>query len=86
MADKTFQFRLVTPQGKLIDAAATYASVPAHDGSIGFLPNRAPIVFKLGKGKLEVELADGGKSFKIADGFGQMVDNRLTILTTKAEA
>lgn len=86
MADKTFQCRLVTPQGKLLDAQASYANVPAHDGYIGFQANRAPIVFKLGKGELTVDAAGGAKTFKIAEGFGQMVENRLTILTTKADA
>jgi F0F1-type ATP synthase epsilon subunit len=94
VADKTFQFRLVTPQGKLIDSAARYASVPAHDGLIGFEHMRAPIVFKLGMGTLRVDFADddksraagGSRSYYVEDGFGQMIDNRLTILATRANA
>lgn len=93
MADKSFAIRLVTPAGKLLDGQATYASVPAHDGLIGFEANRAPIVFELGLGELRVDFASdgrssggGSRSFLIESGFGQMANNRLTVLTTKAWA
>ncbi|MBY0307834.1 MAG: F0F1 ATP synthase subunit epsilon [Phycisphaerales bacterium] len=91
MSDKSFAIRLVTPAGKLLDGRATYAMVPAHDGLTGFQPNRAPIVFELGLGELRVDFAGEGKtagggsrSYLIEDGFGQMANNRLTVLTTKA--
>ncbi len=91
MAEKSFAIRLVTPAGKLLDGQATYASVPAHDGLIGFEANRAPIVFELGLGEMRVEFANdaknaggGSRSYLIEDGFGQMANNRLTVLTTKA--
>jgi F-type H+-transporting ATPase subunit epsilon len=83
--------RLVTPQGKLLDAQASYVSVPAHDGLIGFQPGRAPIVFELGLGEMKVTFAGDGKntgggsrSFFVDSGFAQMVDNKLTVLTSKA--
>ncbi len=100
MASNTFQFRLITPQGKLIDAKATAAALPAHDGSLGVLPNRAPMVIKLGLGELKVTCAEetgskgegplkpvaagGTRSFVVDAGFAQMAQNRLTVLTTKA--
>lgn len=91
MADKSFAIRLVTPAGKLLDGQATYASVPAHDGLMGFQPNRAPIVFELGLGELRVDFAQDGKntgggsrSYLVEDGFAQMANNKLTVLTTKA--
>ncbi|MFT3684709.1 MAG: hypothetical protein QM783_07215 [Phycisphaerales bacterium] len=62
MADKSFAIRLVTPAGKLLDGQATYAMVPAHDGLMGFQPNRAPIVFELGLGELRVDFANEGKA------------------------
>lgn len=93
MARKTFQFRLVTPQGRLLDSAAVAASIPAWDGMLGVLPDRAPIVTKLGMGVLRVDLTDpkgagegGSRTFLVEDGFLQMVDNRLTVLTTRATA
>lgn len=95
MAGKTFQFRLITPQGKLLDSKASYASLPAHDGLMGVLPDRAAMVVKLGIGELSVTCesdkaaASGGggggeRAYVIEEGFAQMVGNRLTILTSRA--
>jgi F-type H+-transporting ATPase subunit epsilon len=100
VAGKTFQFRLITPQGKIIDAAASYASLPAHDGALGVLPERAPMVIKLGLGELQITCAEdtgtkgegtlrhvaagGTRTFLVEEGFAQMAANRLTILTTRA--
>lgn len=90
MAAKTFRCRLITPVAQVLDEPVTYASVPAWDGLFGILPDRAPIVAKLGLGELRLDLAStqGGKgesrSFLVEDGFVQMVNNRLTILASKA--
>jgi F-type H+-transporting ATPase subunit epsilon len=90
LAGKTFQFRLITPQGKLLDGKATYASLPAHDGLMGVLPDRAAMVVKLGVGELQVAFEGdkgspgGDKSYVVEDGFAQMVANRLTVLATRA--
>ena len=87
MAGKTFVVRLITPQGKLLDAPAAAAQIPAHDGLMGFLPNRAAIVVKLGNGPLRVEFPSGeggSREYFIEEGFAQMVNNKLTVLTAKA--
>lgn len=95
MAQKPFAIRLITPAGKLMDGQATYASIPAHDGLIGFEADRAPIVFKLGLGQLRIDFAEaakaggvggGSRTYLVEDGFAQMVANKLTVLTTKAWA
>jgi F-type H+-transporting ATPase subunit epsilon len=92
VAGKTFQFRLITPAGKLLDAPAGYVSLPAHDGLMGVLPGRAAMVVKLGIGELKVDVAadkpgeGGSRAFLIEEGFAQMSGNRLTILTTRAAA
>lgn len=89
MAGKAFNVSLVTPQGKVLDSQAISATVPAHDGSMGFLANRGPIVSKLGLGTMSVTFAEGGgqggtREYLIEDGFLQFVNNRLTVLTTRA--
>jgi F-type H+-transporting ATPase subunit epsilon len=89
---KTFRCRLITPTAQVLDDQVIYASVPAWDGLFGVLPGRAPIVAKLGKGTLRLDYPTGGqgpsgsKAFAVEDGFVQMVNNKLTILATKAEA
>lgn len=90
MAEKTFQCRLITPTAQVLDEPAVYASIPAWDGLFGVLPNRGPIVAKLGLGELRIDFPDkgtakgGSRSFLVEDGFVQMVNNRLTILAAKA--
>ena len=88
MADKSFRCRLITPAAQVLDEQATSAVIPAWDGLFGVLPDRAPIVAKLGLGELTLDLGEGRKgnrkSFLVEDGFVQMVDNRLTILAAKA--
>ncbi|MBL8762720.1 MAG: F0F1 ATP synthase subunit epsilon [Phycisphaerae bacterium] len=86
----SFRCRVITPAGKLLDETATYASLPAWDGLIGVLPGRAPMVTSLGVGELRVDFADtsagkgGSRSFVLESGFAQMVQDRLTILSSKA--
>ncbi|MCC6426332.1 MAG: F0F1 ATP synthase subunit epsilon [Phycisphaerales bacterium] len=89
MAKKTFRCRIVTPSASLLDEAVTYASVPAWDGLIGFLPGRAPILAKLGVGELHVRLGDekgagGERSYAVDGGVVQMQDDTLTVLAEYA--
>jgi len=86
----TFRCQLITPAARMLDEDVTYASVPAWDGLFGVLPGRAPIVAKLGLGELQLRFPDkgaakgGARSFLVEDGFVQMVDNKLTILASRA--
>ncbi|MDB5327425.1 MAG: atpE [Phycisphaerales bacterium] len=82
-----FRCVVVTPEMQVLDAEAKQAIVPAHDGLIGFLPGRAPILLKLGTGVLTIDGADGKKqTFAISGGVAQMKDDVLTIATTQATA
>jgi F-type H+-transporting ATPase subunit epsilon len=81
----TFHISLVTPERIVLDLDATYASLPAWDGQIGFAPLRAPIVLKLGDGPLQIQQSDGKTvTYFVGGGFAQMKDNRLTVLTGEA--
>lgn len=80
-----FSCVIVTPEAQLLDEKATQAIVPAHDGEIGILTDRAPLLVKIGAGRLRVDIA-GGKSamYYVEGGVAQMTDNKLTILTDHA--
>ena len=81
----TFALSIVTPEQAVLEAEATYANLPAHDGQIGVLENRAPMLVKLGTGSLEARLGDGvTRRFDVDGGFAQMRDNKLTVLCEKA--
>ncbi len=81
----SFQCTIVTPEQQALDATVEQAVIPAHDGLIGILTDRAPLLVKLGVGPLRVDLAQGQERYFLVDGgVAQMKDNKLTVLTTLA--
>ena len=84
MAD-TFQCSVVTPEKAVLDTQAEFVAFPAHDGEIGILPGRSPLLCRVGIGPLRVRTESGEQTLFIDGGFAQMVDNRLTILTEQAK-
>lgn len=85
MADsKTFQCSVVTPEKVVLECEARFVALPAHDGEIGLLRSRAPLVCRLAIGKLRVETQEGMQTFYIDGGFAEMADNDLTVLTEDA--
>jgi F0F1-type ATP synthase epsilon subunit len=55
---KTFRCSVVTPERVVLEAEARFAALPAHDGEIGILRDRAPLLVKLDVGRLRIETAD----------------------------
>src|SRR5258708_32030827 len=84
MAD-TFHITVIPPERAVLETDATFAAVPAHDGELGILRNRAPMLYRLGAGLLRVDTPEGKRALFVAGGFAQMGDNRLTILTEVAK-
>jgi F-type H+-transporting ATPase subunit epsilon len=80
-----FSCVLVTPEQQILDESLTQAVIPASDGLLGILTDRSPLLAKLGKGPLKLDLASGQtRRFQIDGGVAQMKDNKLTILTQSA--
>lgn len=79
-----FECSVITPERVVLRCDATFAAFPAHDGDVGILRNRAPLVCKLGIGVLRVETAGAKNQYFVDGGFAQIVDNRLSILTSQA--
>jgi len=85
VAKKSFNCKLITPEQRLLDEQVTYVNVPLHDGLMGILPGRSPILAKLGLGELKITSAEGGdRSYMLEDGFVQMVGESLTLLAKAA--
>jgi F-type H+-transporting ATPase subunit epsilon len=89
----SFQVVIVTPEQQVLDETVTQAILPAHDGQIGILTDRAPLLVKLGQGPLKLDLAAGGQQgrggggtrlFYVEGGIAQMKDNNLTVVTQMA--
>jgi len=76
---------VVTPEQQVLSESLTQAIIPAADGLLGILTDRAPVLAKLAKGPLRLDLASGQtRLFQIDGGVAQMKDNKLTILTQTA--
>jgi F-type H+-transporting ATPase subunit epsilon len=82
---KTFHLAVVTPEAAVLDTEARFVALPAHDGEIGFLRDRAPLLIKLDVGLLRAETPDGTTRLYIDGGFAEMLDNQLTVLTEDAK-
>ena len=90
----SFQVVIVTPEQQVLDETVTQAIIPAHDGQIGILTGRAPLLVKLGQGPLQLDLvvgqgrqgagAGGTRRFYVEGGIAQMKDNNLTVVTQMA--
>jgi F-type H+-transporting ATPase subunit epsilon len=82
----SFQCVVVTPEREVLDQKVNQVILPASDGMLGILSNRAPMLARLGTGTLRVDPAQGAtQNYKIQGGVAQMKDNKLTLLTQKAE-
>jgi F-type H+-transporting ATPase subunit epsilon len=81
---RTFRCTVITPERKVLDCDARFVAFPAHDGEMGVLTGRAPLVCKLGIGVLRAETPQQTHRLAIDGGFAQVVRNELTVLTERA--
>ena len=82
----SFKCVVVTPERQVMDESVSQVILPAHDGLIGILTDRAPLLLKLGVGEMRVSASGGGKErvYLVDGGVAQMKDNNLTVLTQHA--
>ena len=82
---KSFHCTVTTPEARILSEDVTSVIVPMHDGQMGFLGDRAPIVGKMGLGELRLSFTGGGmRSYLVENGFVNMVGDKLTILAERA--
>ena len=75
---------VVTPERALLDEPADFIALPMLDGELGVLPNRAPLIGRLGFGDLRYRGSDGVHHLYVDGGFVQIRDNVVTVLTSRA--
>lgn len=84
MADKTFNCSVLTPEAQVVDGDVESVVLPAHDGEIGILFSRAPLLCKLGAGRLRLRKGSEEQAWFVDGGFAQVIDNKVTVLTQRA--
>ena len=83
-SSETFQCSVVTPERAVLECEANFVALPAWDGEVGILRGRAPLLCKLGIGRLRIEAPDAKHVLFVDGGFAEMLGDQLTILTEDA--
>lgn len=82
---KTLHCSVITPEQQVVDADVQGVILPAHDGQVGVLNQRAPMLCEAGIGVLRLQGGEmDGKEFYIDGGFAQVLSNEVTVLTPRA--
>lgn len=80
-----FQLRLVTPRQSVVDQPVFEVTAPGTVGEFGVLPDHATFLSSLESGRLSFRDARGVKSYALREGFAEVSDNVMTVLTEAAE-
>lgn len=75
---------VVTPEKALLDEPADFVAVPMFDGELGVLPERAPLIGRLGCGELRLRRGMEVRRYFVEGGFVQVRGNTITVLTSHA--
>jgi F-type H+-transporting ATPase subunit epsilon len=84
MAD-ALQLRVVTPRQAVVDQTVLEVTAPGTVGEFGVLPNHADFLSSLESGRLSFRDAGGVKSYAVREGFAEVSDNVMIVLTEAAE-
>lgn len=76
--------KIVTPEKLLVDEEVSQVNVSTEQGQLGILPNHANLMAKLEPGELVIKKGGKVDSLAVGDGFLQISDNVLTIMTDLA--
>ncbi|HJD93714.1 MAG TPA: ATP synthase F1 subunit epsilon [Bacteroides togonis] len=77
---KKLQLTIVSPEKKLFQGEVNQVTLPGVMGSFTILPQHAPIVSSLTRGKILYVTADGtSQNLEIMGGFVEMNDNNVSV-------
>ncbi len=76
--------KIVTPEKLLLDEEVSQVNVSTDMGQLGILPHHANLMAKLQPGELIIKKGGKVESLAIGEGFLQVTDNTLTVMTDLA--
>jgi F-type H+-transporting ATPase subunit epsilon len=82
--DKTLNLVVVTPERQVLEDTADSIVIPAHDGELGILSDRAPLMCELGIGQMRYRKGGASHRLFIDGGFAQVYADNVTVLTEHA--
>ncbi len=80
----SMDFKLITPQMLVAEGQAEMIIAPGGDGELGFLSQHTPILSTLKAGKIRIKQDGNYKEFDVDEGFIEVFENRVNILTNTA--
>lgn len=84
MAMAELHLKIVTPEKLIFDDDVSQVNVSTEQGEIGILPHHANLMAKLEPGELVIKKGGKVDSLATGEGFLQVADNTLTIMTDLA--
>ncbi len=76
--------KIVTPEKVIVESEVDMVTLTTSEGEIGVLPHHASLMAKLMPGELRIKRGGRNEVLATGDGFIQVADNTLTILTDLA--
>ncbi len=80
----SIQLAVITPERQVVQAEASEVILPAHDGQLGVLRDRAPLMCELGVGTLRYTANGVSEQVFVDGGFAQVNDNVVQVLSPHA--
>ena len=82
---QTIHLEVVTPERRVLEADVDRVEVPGLDGELGILPGHTELVSLLKPaGLLTYHVGDQTGEMAISDGFVEVSNDRVTVLSNKA--
>lgn len=80
-------FKIVTPEGIVMEASVYQATLPSEGGEVTILPNHIPYITAIKAGEIMIRLEAEGEEISLvtSGGFVEFHDNILVILADTAE-
>lgn len=76
--------KIITPEKLIFDSEVSQVNVSTEQGEIGILPHHANLMAKLKPGELVIKKNGKVESMAIGEGFLQVSENTLTVMTDLA--
>lgn len=79
------ELQVVTPEHRVVSAAAASVSLPGAAGRLGILPGHAPLVSELAPGVLSYSENGVERVLATGEGFAEVLQGRVIVLAQTAE-
>jgi F-type H+-transporting ATPase subunit epsilon len=84
MLKNPIKLEVITPEREVLSTEAASVVIPAHDGELGVLHLRSPLMCELGIGRLRYDDGGSERAIFIDGGFAQVHADTVRVLTPQA--